>query len=81
MFNLSGITNNHLLDRFILFCTKMQIHSHKIYISTEVVVAIYQVSRSIAKVVNICGILNYSASDLEHNLTICYCEIPIHAFD
>jgi len=85
MLNLSDITNNHLLDRFILFCTKMQIHSHKIYISRklsiEVVAPVYQVSRSIAKEVNVCGILNYSASDLEHNLTICYCNIPIHAFD
>ena len=85
MFNLSGITNNHLLDRFILFCTNMQSHSHIIYISRELsieaVVAIYQVSRSFAKEVNICGILNYSASDLEHNLPICYCNIPIRAFD
>lgn len=60
----------------------MQIHSHKIYISRElsieVVVAIYQVSRSIAKEVNICGILNYPASDLEHNITICYQNILIH---
>ena len=63
----------------------MQIHSHKIYISRELsiedVVAVHQVSRSVAKVVNICGILNYSASDLEHNLKICYRDIPIHAFD
>lgn len=41
----------------------------------------YIVSCSVAKKVNICGFLNSSVSDLEHNLTMCYCSIPIRVSD